>query len=97
MVLGYNVFWSFVIIYGVCEFGQEVSNAFDDIRYEISQLQWYRLSTHIQQVLPTILIVAQKSVDIHVFGSIACDYVTFKQVSFKYTVPSFSDSNLCFE
>lgn len=82
MVLCYNVFWSFVIIYGVCKFGQEVSDAFDDIRYEIEQIRWYYLPSQMQQMLPTIMIVAQQSVDLRVFGSILCDLVTFKHVSF---------------
>lgn len=81
MVLLYNIFWSFVIIFGVCKFGQSVSDAFDDIRYEIDQLRWYYLPTRMQQMLPTLMIVAQKSVDLHVFGSISCDLVTFRQVS----------------
>lgn len=89
MVLCYNVFWSFVIIYAVCMFGQEVSNAFDDIRHEIEQIRWYYLPPHIQQMLPTIIIVSQKSVDLRIFGSISCDLVTFKKVSFKNSMPIF--------
>lgn len=86
MVLCYNVFWAFVIIYGACCFGQRVSNAFDEIRYEIEQISWYYLPSSIQQMLPTIIIVAQKSVDLRVFGSISCDLVTFKQVSFNLNI-----------
>lgn len=81
IVLLTDVFWSFVAIYAVCEFGQKLTNAFDNIEYETGQLRWYFFPIQLHRILPIFMIVSQRPVDLRVIGSISSDRITFKNVS----------------
>lgn len=75
------MFWSFVIIFGVCEFGEKLSGTFEEINDVYDQFAWYSLPYDVQRILSTLVAVAQKPFEIRVFGSILCDRITFKKVS----------------
>lgn len=73
-------FFSFVLVFIVCELGQSMCNAFDEINVTINQFEWYLFSTEIQRMLPMITANAQQPVLVECFGSIACTRDAFKNV-----------------
>lgn len=72
--------YAFGIIFLTCELGQRLTNAFEQIQDEIKKFEWYLFSSEIQQMLPTILIVSQQSIELECFGSISGLRETFKKV-----------------
>lgn len=68
-------------IFAICELGERVSIAFEKIHFEINMLRWYLLPTTARRVLPTILIATQEPMAFDIFGSTACNRITFKGVS----------------
>ena len=73
-------FWSFAFMYLFCEFGERVSNGFDELNDAIYQSDWYTLPLHIKRMLPTVILAAQQPIGIRIFGSIRCSRETFKKV-----------------
>lgn len=67
-------------IFGFCEFGGKISAAFEKIDIVLDQLKWYWMPSDTRRMLLTILIVAQKPVELGIFGSISCNRRTFKEV-----------------
>lgn len=74
------IFWSFFSIFMICDFGEKVSNRFDDIADVLCQLQWYELPNEVQRVLPIIMMSAQQPVIIGGFGNILLRREVFKKV-----------------
>lgn len=74
------MFWSFAVIFGVCEFGEKLSEAFGGIAYVYDQFTWYLFPYVIQHGLSTLIIFAQKPIELRVFGNISCGRITFKNV-----------------
>lgn len=63
-----SVFYSACVLAMVsisCEFGQQLTNSFDEVTFKFKQLGWYLFPTEVQQMLPIILIGVQKPM---VFG-----------------------------
>ena len=77
------MFWTFAGIFGICEFGQQFSRSFDEINDIYDRLAWYKFPNDVQHALPTLMVVAQKPIELHVFGSISCSRITLKSVSTK--------------
>lgn len=93
------LFWSFAFVLFYCEFGERVSNAFEDIHDTIGQFEWYVFPIKTQKLLPTLLTVAKQQVSIEAFGNFACEREIFKRVSVKgqsqiYTNTHTSERNL---
>lgn len=78
--------WSFVLIFGVCEFGERLSFKFEEINDRYDQFAWYRFPSNIQCMLPVLIMVAQKPVRLCVFGKISCGRITLKTVSKKHKI-----------
>lgn len=76
-----DIFYSFGVVCLVCEIGQQISNAYDDIDDIINQLDWYLFPYQIQRMLPMVFINSQESVTLQCFGSISCDRDNSKKVS----------------
>lgn len=72
--------WSFIIIFGVCEFGEKLSETFGEISYVYDQFTWYLFPYELQQDLATLIMFAQIPVELRVFGHISCGRITFKNV-----------------
>lgn len=79
--LAITIFWSFAIIFGVCEFGEKLSEAFEQINDVYDQFAWYLLPFDVQHMLSTLIMIAQKPIELRVFGSISCTRITFRKVS----------------
>lgn len=78
------MFWGFAGIFGVCEFGERMCGSFDGINDIYHQFAWYLFPWKAQQMVTMLIIVAQEPVELHVFGSISCGRITFKNVSKNY-------------
>ena len=74
------MFWSFALVFIVCELGQRVSNGFDDIDSKIDQLRWYKLPKDLWRMLPILMAGSQNPARLAVFGSIKCNRESFKLV-----------------
>lgn len=75
------VFYAFGSLFLVCDLGQRLSNAYDEIDFVINQLDWYQFPDEIRQVWPIIINMVQQSVEIRCFGSVSCNRETLKKVS----------------
>lgn len=78
------VFWSFTLIFGVCEFGERLSATFEKINDVFGQSAWYLFPRKAKLMLPTLMIIAQKPLYLHVFGRITCGRITFENVGQVY-------------
>lgn len=73
--------YAFGTMFGICEFGQLMSNGFNRIDDEIKTFNWYLFPHQIQQMLLTILMDTQRSVEFKCFGSISATREYSKKVS----------------
>lgn len=73
--------YAFGVVFIICELGQRLTDAFEEINDEIDRFEWYLFPSEIQRMLPTIMISAQQPVVLECFGSIAGSRETFKRVS----------------
>lgn len=74
-------FWALVVVFGICEGVQRLTNAFGDINDTILQLHWYLYPMEIQRLIVPISMYAQKPVEIAFFGRIQCSRQQFRKVS----------------
>lgn len=82
LTAAYYVYWSFGLVFLVCESGEHVHCEFNEINNEIvEQIEWYSLPFEVKRTLPIILCNAQKSVYLECFGSSSCCRTIFKEVS----------------
>lgn len=70
----------FVYVFILCEIGQRLTDAICAVDHRFGQLKWYLLPIEIQQMLPIILMNAQKPVTMGCFGIFVGDRNQFKQV-----------------
>lgn len=74
------MFMAISIIFGVCEFGEKLSETFGEVYDVYDQFAWYLFPYDVQQMLSIMMIVAQKPVELRVFGSISSNRITFRNV-----------------
>lgn len=72
--------YAFVVIFPICELGQQLRNAFDEICTTIYQMDWYSFPTQTQRILAMILLGAQTPVQIGAYGNIEASRETCKKV-----------------
>lgn len=79
---------AFGLVFLACELGEQFSAQYDDISNVIHHLKWYTFPIKVQQMLPTIILIAQQPVAIECFGSYLCLRTTLKSVCIlpRYTV-----------
>lgn len=73
-------FWSIILVFSACEFGQRFSNAFDSFDDELGQFDWYLQPIGIQRMLPMIIVNAQQPMLVQCYGNVPCGRETFKKV-----------------
>lgn len=79
-----EICYAFGLVYTICEIGEKFYDSFKKINDVINHFKWYLLPVNIQQMLPTIILIAQRPVVFKCFGSISCLREAFKKVSFKH-------------
>lgn len=64
----------------MCEMGERMCNAFDEVIEVIDQLNYYLFPRPIQRMLPTVMLYARQPVSIQGYGNILCVREVFKNV-----------------
>lgn len=77
----HEMFLSFSFIFIICECGEKVCNAFNEINKEIDKLDWYLFPIEIQRNLPMLIIISQKPVIIQGYGNIWYNREAFKNAA----------------
>lgn len=72
---------TFLSVFCICDLGERVRTAFDEIEMMLDQLKWYLVPKGTRKMLSIIFMAFQRPVEITIFGSISCDRITFKLVS----------------
>lgn len=72
--------YAFGVVFVACDFGQRISDAFDENYDVICQYKWYLFSDQMKQLLPILLINVQEPVELQFFGTFSCSRETFKMV-----------------
>lgn len=81
MILFGQIFWSFVFVFFLCEFGERVSSGFEGLNETLNSLQWYSFPIEIQRMIPTAMIIFQAQTVIPIVGKISCSRYIFDKVS----------------
>lgn len=74
--------WAFATIAYYCEFGQLVSDNFEFLNEKYSTVNWYLLSTKMQQMFLIIIVDNHRLTTIRGYGNIRCVRGTFEMVIF---------------
>lgn len=77
-----SAFWSFALIFLICEFGQMVTDHFDELTNAINDYDWTSFPDEIQKILPVIIQNTQREVVIETFKNTSCSRESFKIVCF---------------
>lgn len=80
LLLIYETFVSFALLFLFCELGERVGNGFNGISNMFDEFDWHLLSIENQKNLPTILAMAHIEMQFCCFGSICCVRETFEKV-----------------
>lgn len=75
-----EVFYAFGTIFLLCELGERLTIAYDELECEIEQYEWYLFPIEIQRLLPLVVINAQQLVAMQCFGRISSNRDAFKKV-----------------
>lgn len=75
------MFWSLIILFLICEFGEMISNEFEVFANEFGQLCWYRFPIEIQRMFIIVMANAQQSEILQAFGNTPCTREIFKKVN----------------
>lgn len=77
------------VLFIFCDFGDHVTQGFEDVEMELNQLPWYLFRLNVQKNMPTIIALTQKTVLIKGFGSAHCNRETLKLVGIAKHLLSF--------
>lgn len=64
------MFWSFSLVFFLCEFGENISGEFDELNGVIYQCNWHLCPIEVQNKLPIILISTQDPIILSGFGNV---------------------------
>lgn len=67
-------------LYICCDFGNRVTQGFEEVEIELNQLPWYLFPLDVQKNVPMMIALSQKSMLIKGFGSADCNRETYKLV-----------------
>ena len=85
----FQAFWSFVLLFLICEFGQMITNRFDQLNEAIDDCDWSSFPKEIQKILPIIIQNTQRPVVLRTFENASCSRETFRRVNFHFEVVIF--------
>lgn len=75
------MFWVLAVVFSVFEFGERLGGTVDEINDMYEQFRWYQFPREVQQLLTTLIVFAQRPIEIRIIGSTTCGRITFKNVS----------------
>lgn len=73
--------YAFGLLFSYCEFGEQVSSAFELLYDDIYYFDWHLFPLDLQLTWNIMLFSAQQPVQLVGFGNIACNRESFKRVS----------------
>lgn len=73
--------YAFGVIFSICEFGQQLSNRFDEIHSSIWELDWFLFPIENKKTLTVVLAIAQRPARVVTFGNVAVTRETCKSVN----------------
>ena len=79
--------WPLILIFGTCEYGEMMTEQFNDLGDLICQCDWYYFPMEMQRTFLIVVINAQQPTMIYSFENTPCARDTFKttiQASFSY-------------
>lgn len=79
-ILLFQIIGAFFFLLVTCEFGGRMTIAHDDIDTAILQLSWYRFPVELKKLLPILMSMSQKEIELRGMGSVACSRETFQRV-----------------
>lgn len=74
-------FWSFAIIFILCEFGGSLTCQYDEWIDIIYQSDWNTYPSDIQRMLSTVILAAQEPIVLQAFGNLSCTRESSKKVN----------------
>lgn len=77
-----ELFWSFLIIFLVCEFGEMISSRFIMFNDCLEQCNWYSFPIEMQRMYIIVTVTTQRHVVLHAFGNAECSREANKKVRF---------------
>lgn len=82
MLLGFCImmFWAYVLMYFLCEFGENVTKEFNNLDDTFFELNWYLFPFEIQRRLPITIAAIQQPVVLEGFVNCAFTREAFKKV-----------------
>lgn len=78
----FSAFWSFALLFMICEFGQMLTDHFDELNEAVDECDWFLFPREIQKILPIIIHNAQRSVVLQTFENTSCSRESFNRVEF---------------
>lgn len=81
--------YAFGVIFSICEFGQQLSNRFDEIHSSIWELDWFSFPIENKKTLIVVLAIAQRPARIVTFGNVEVTRETCKSVIFIHFLNDF--------
>lgn len=81
--------YAFGVIFSICEFGQQLSNRFDEIHSSIWEMDWFLFPIKNQKMLTVVLAIAQQPSRVVAFGNVAVTRETCKSVIFIHFLNDF--------
>lgn len=81
VVLIVQTFYSFALVFIICELCQRMTNSFDRYDTSLSKYQWHLFPHQIQKMLVMVIMTTQREVIFPCFGSLLCSREGFKQVN----------------
>lgn len=81
-------FWSFSLVFLICEFGQMLTDHFDQLGDAITDCDWTLFPKGIQKILPIVIQNTQREVVLETFENAACNRESFKMVCYLYWMTS---------
>lgn len=75
-----EAFYAICIIFIICEFGERLTIAYDEMNCQIEQFDWYLFPIEIKRLLPILMIDAQQRVELQCFGTLSASRESLKKV-----------------
>ena len=75
-----NTCFTFVIMFLYCEFGEMVTNQFNELNERFSKCNWYLLPIEMQRMFVIVMANTQRPAMIQGYANVVCTRESFKQV-----------------
>lgn len=74
------MFWSIIILFLTCEFGEMITGEFEMFDDEFAKSNWYYFPIEVQRMFITVMANTQQPKILQAFGNTPCTREVFKKV-----------------